>query len=86
MVKVFQTKKNQSSLSCLCPEICCGKNTFFFLKTGHTSGAYCSMEDVRKNPESISWTFVGCEYQLRTPLTVYKYTAPPPPAGNIEKI
>jgi hypothetical protein len=46
MVKVFYTfsslhdshgqdlsnKKKQSSLSCLCPEICCGKNTIFFKK------------------------------------------------------
>ncbi len=31
MVKISQTK-NQSSLPCLCPEICCGKNTLFFKK------------------------------------------------------
>jgi hypothetical protein len=28
----LSNKKNQSSLSCLCPEICCGKNTIFFKK------------------------------------------------------
>ncbi len=28
----LSNKKNQSSLSCLCPEICCGKNTIFLKK------------------------------------------------------
>ncbi len=28
----LSNKKNQSSLPCLYPEICCGKNTFFFFK------------------------------------------------------
>ncbi len=32
MVKISQTKKNQSSLSCLYPEIWCDKTTLFFLK------------------------------------------------------
>jgi hypothetical protein len=32
MVKISQTNKKQSSLSCLCPEIWCGKNMLFFQK------------------------------------------------------
>jgi hypothetical protein len=32
MAKTCQTKKNQRSLPCLCPEIFCRKSTYFFKK------------------------------------------------------
>ncbi len=38
----YLSKKNRSALSCLCTEIFCHKDEYFFSsKTGYTFGAYC---------------------------------------------